>query len=171
MDEYLKVWEPLFKKWFDDVDMSSIMVYMIDCVNIEALSFLAKQFNVYGNRGWDLATTEASKRELIKNAIQLQKKVGTPWSIKNALKAIGFNNVSIIENINTGNRYNGEYIHNGTIKYMGSGGLSSWVNFSVVIKVINAAAITAGEIESVRLLINEYKPARCVLVDLTFENI
>jgi len=168
MDEILKIFEPLFKKWIDDVDMSPFMVYMIDAVDASALPYLAEQFNVQGYRGWDLAVTEADKRELLKNAIAIQKKVGTPYSIKQALKAIGFPNVVINEHIGVRNYYDGTFNYSGLIFYDGGAG-AIWVNFSVEISV--ADAISDATKELVRLLINEYKPARCVLVDLTFNTL
>lgn len=165
MDKLLKDFEPLFKKYIDDVDLSPMMCFMIDVVHPDALPYLAKQFNVDGFRGWDLATTETARRELIKTAIQLQKKVGTPWAIKNALKAIGFPNVTINERM--GIYYDGAYIYDGSQIHSSS----TWVNFGVVIKVVDPNAITNEQKDLIRILIDEYKPARCVLVSLTFQTL
>ena len=145
-----------------------MMCFMIDAVHFDALWYLANQFNVEGYKGWDLATTESAKRELLKKAIELQRRKGTPWSIKNALKAIGFANVVIQENVGLPNYYNGVYFHNGVISYSGSGGADQWVNFNVTISVANPDILTEDQRQMILLLINEYKPARCVLVSLTF---
>jgi P2-related tail formation protein len=165
MDKLLKDFEPLFKKYIDDADMSPIMVYMIDNVHPDALQFLAKQFNVDEYKGWYLADTETKKRELIKNAIFLKSKVGTPWAIENALNALGFSNVEIQERI--GILYDGAFTHNGEQIYSST----IWVNFGVTIKVENADLIVAATRELIRLLIYEYKRKVCVLVYLRFENL
>jgi phage tail P2-like protein len=171
MVKLLQDFEPIFKKYIDDMDMSSIMVYMVDLVHADALPYLAEQFNVAGYRGWDLATTEAARRELIKNAIQIQRKVGTPYAIKQALKAIGFANVTITENVAVGNYYNGTYNYNGLINYTNSGGADQWVNFGVTVKVADPATVSEQTRTLIRLLIDEYKPARSMLVYTHIETI
>ena len=170
MDEMLKIFEPLFKKWIDDVNMSPFMVYMIDAVDASALPFLAEQFNVESYRGWDLTSTEAERRELIKTAIQIQKKIGTQYSIKQALRAIGFTDVIITEGVGIPNYYDGTYDFSGAIYY--DGGTSDvWVNFIVTISVTDPMAIPNSQKELIRLLINEYKPKRCILVSLNFNTL
>jgi len=163
MDELLKIFEPLFKKWFDDVDMSPFMVYMVDCVDASALPFLAQQFKVDGYRGWNLAITETQQRELIKKGIEIQRKVGTPYAIKQALFALGFTNVVINEGI--GYTYNGDFNFDGAISF---GGGNIWVNFGVEIRTPNPSSISSETRELVRLLILEYKNARSNLQYLHF---
>lgn len=158
MDELLRLFEPLFKKWFDDEDMSSLMCYMIDIVDVSALPYLAIQFNVDGYRGWYLVTTEQAQRDLLKRAIEIQKHVGTGYAIKQALLALGYSDVTITEG--TGYTYNGQYDYDGTINY---GGGSIWVNFGVDINVDDPGAITTETRDLIRFLILEYKNARSFL--------
>lgn len=46
---------------------------------------------------WDMATTEAQQRALIAGAIAWHRKRGTPWAIKQALAAIGYPVLELVE--------------------------------------------------------------------------
>ncbi len=72
------------------IDLTPLLVYLIDYVTPSALPHLAEQFHVTGLEGWELAETEEEKRALIKKAIELHRYRGTPWAVKEALKAVGF---------------------------------------------------------------------------------
>ena len=50
------------------VDLSRLLVYLIDLVQSEALPHLADQFHVLGLEGWNAALTEEARRALIKSA-------------------------------------------------------------------------------------------------------
>jgi phage tail P2-like protein len=99
---HLAAFDKLASKRLDAVAMDKLLVYLIDTVDASALPWLAKQFDVLGFRGMRLATTEAQQREVIKTAIQLKRTSGTPWAVKNALKAIGYPNAVLVENAGTG---------------------------------------------------------------------
>lgn len=159
--------DPILDIEISQTDLSPIMVYMPDVVNAGALPFLAQQFNVDGDRGWNLATTETAQRELIKNAIQIQRKVGTPSSIKNALNSLGYSNVTIVEKASILQLYDGSHSYNGQIIYDG-GTAGAWVNFGVIIGVPDPSQITSDEQSQIKTLINEYKSARCVLIYVNF---
>jgi hypothetical protein len=141
------------------LDLSVLRVYDIDNVPATALYDLADQFNVLGNRGWNLADTEQEKRELIKQAITLHKTAGTPYSIKLALAAVGYPNSTIIEN--PGLRYDGSATYDGTERYRGD------VNGYFI--VVLSGALPAPNRDQVRLilaLIEEWKNLRSLLFDL-----
>ena len=136
MDNYnlFEVFSQTAEQLFRDVDLSPAMVYLVDTVNANALPFLAAQFDVEGFKGWNLATTDTQKRDLIKSAIELKRKRGTPFAIKRALASIGFTNVEIQEGIQVGLgpfNYDGEYNYDGTIMHGGF----SWASFRVIISV------------------------------------
>ena len=71
------------------IDLTPLLIYIIDNVTATALPHLAEQFHVAGLEGWSLTTSEAERRSLIKNAIELHRHKGTPWAIENALLTIG----------------------------------------------------------------------------------
>jgi len=85
---------------FDDIDLSSIMVYLIDVCSVEALPWLAEQFDVSGENGYDSCTTERQKRELIKHAIRIHRFAGTTQAFTYFCNSIGYTLKRIDKNIN-----------------------------------------------------------------------
>lgn len=75
----------------DNLDLSPLNIYDIDNVEPSALLHLATQFHVMGLEGWSLAETEQEKRGIIKNALLLHKRKGTPWSIRNVFEILNIN--------------------------------------------------------------------------------
>jgi phage tail P2-like protein len=170
MDNYnlFDVFAKTADQLLQDVDLSPAMVYMVDTVNADALPFLASQFDVQGFRGWYGATTEAQRRELIKSAIAIKRHLGTPYAIKRALLAIGFDKVLITEGYLGG----ADIFYDGTVSYDGSlyyGG-GSWAFFTVTISVPDLTAITDEMELLVHDLIIYYKNARSVLYDTIYRD-
>lgn len=160
---HLAAFDKLVANRFENIDLSCILMYLIDQVPAVALPILGEQFDVMGFKGWDLCATEEQKRELIKNAIELHRYKGTPWSIKQALRAVGFGEVEIEEGVSA--YYDGEFVHDGTIDYGGD----SWALFKVFIDLGNLKGLNAAQTALITLLINEYKPVRCHLAGLSFK--
>ncbi|MBI4835934.1 MAG: phage tail protein I [Candidatus Abawacabacteria bacterium] len=71
-----------------ELDLSTLLVYIIDNVNASALPHLAEQFHVMGNEGWLLADTEAKKRSLVKTAIDRHRYKGTKYAILQVLEVL-----------------------------------------------------------------------------------
>lgn len=69
------------------IDLTPLLIYIIDHVDSSALPHLAWQFHI---EGWELAETDKEKRTLIKRAIELHRYKGTPWAVKEAIKACGY---------------------------------------------------------------------------------
>lgn len=72
-----------------DIDLTPVLVYLIDAVDESVLGHLAEQFHIHGDEGWLLAQTGQSRRELIKRSIELHRHKGTPWAVKQLLDAVG----------------------------------------------------------------------------------
>jgi len=68
------------------LDLTPLLVYIIDHVDSSALPHLAWQFHI---EGWELARTEQEKRNLIKKAIELHRYKGTLLGIKTACQLAG----------------------------------------------------------------------------------
>ena len=68
------------------LDLTPLLVYIIDHVDSSALPHLAWQFHI---EGWELAQTEQEKRNLIKRAIELHRYKGTLFGIKTACTLAG----------------------------------------------------------------------------------
>ncbi|MGH8782053.1 phage tail protein I [Paraburkholderia sp.] len=78
------------------IDLTPLVVYDFDTVPVSALPSLAEQFRMLGDAGWNLATTEAQQRALLKEAIALHRIRGTPYSVSRVLAILGVN-ASIVE--------------------------------------------------------------------------
>jgi phage tail P2-like protein len=72
------------------IDITPLLIYLIDNVNQSALVHLADQFHILGNEGWNMVSTDFEKRKLIKDAIKNHRYKGTKYSIVKALESIGF---------------------------------------------------------------------------------
>ena len=141
------------------LNLSVLDVYNLDAVPVSALYDLADQFNVLGYRGWLLAETEAQRRTLIKNSIELHRTAGTPFAVKQALASVGYPNATIIEN--PGLRYDGSASYDGSNQYTGA----AFGQFIVVLAA-DRAEVSASKIDLIIALINEWKNARSHLLDL-----
>ncbi|WP_105198587.1 phage tail protein I [Escherichia albertii] len=73
---------------FAQLDLTALMIYLVDLVDASALPALAEQFHVQGLEGWLFTTDEQEKRELIKQAIELHKYKGTVWAVRRVLEIL-----------------------------------------------------------------------------------
>ena len=70
------------------IDLSPVLVYLIDSVDASVLPYLAEQFNVL-DEGWQVARPDDEKRRLLHKAIDLHRHKGTKWAVENALDVLG----------------------------------------------------------------------------------
>jgi len=84
-DERFAILCELLQEEFDNLDLSPMLVYLVDVVPPQVLPHLADQFHVMGLEGWRYARNEQEQRELIKRAIELHRYKGTPWAIEQVL--------------------------------------------------------------------------------------
>ncbi len=150
---------------FNAIPVENLLMYVVDFAPESALIFLAEQFNVLGWKGWRLATTEAQKRNLIKQAVILQQKKGTAWAIKNALKTAGFVDATIIKGA--------ERVYDGSFQYDGSEdyGGGFWATFAVRIDIPLGYVPTPEDQNAAEKLINEYKNERSALIGVTWRTV
>lgn len=87
-DERFAILCELLQEEFDDLDLSPMLVYLVDVVPPQVLPHLADQFHVMSLEGWHYARNEQEQRELIKRAIELHRYKGTPWAIEQALLTV-----------------------------------------------------------------------------------
>nr|VFK16306.1 MAG: phage tail protein, P2 protein I family [Candidatus Kentron sp. LFY] len=71
------------------LDLTPILVYLIDLVPAEALPYLAEQFNVTGPL-WDYLPNDAARRRAIRGSVAWHRAKGTPWSIEEVLSWAGY---------------------------------------------------------------------------------
>lgn len=141
-----QVWCDVIKEMFNDIDLSKLLVYIIDSVDSSALPDLADQFDVLGYNGMRMAQTESAQRELIKNSIVLHKYKGTEWGIQQALLSLGFADIRLKKGIADG------YDH--------------WAKFGIEI-TNNSVVLTEQSVNDIIAVVNEYKRGVCVLMDIS----
>ncbi|MBJ2714675.1 phage tail protein I [Salmonella enterica subsp. enterica serovar Give] len=87
-DERFSVLANIAAERFAQIDLTALLVYLVDIVDASALPSLAGQLHVQGLEGWLFAANEQEKRELIKQAIELHKYKGTPWAVRRGLEIL-----------------------------------------------------------------------------------
>lgn len=65
-----------------------VLTTNLDQVPADALPHLAWAWSVL-DEGWDLARNDADRRDLLRRAILLHRRKGTPWAVRAGLAAIG----------------------------------------------------------------------------------
>lgn len=143
-------------------DFLNVDIYsQIDTAVEPLLSSLAWHFSLTHEYLWKLAESLTAKRELLKIATKLHRKKGTPWAIRNIIRALGFGEVDIIEGL--GIRYrDGTHHRNG---YKNHGGFSAtWPCYSIIFH----EPITNDLAELLKQAIPEYAPERCQLMILDY---
>ncbi|MGO1000825.1 phage tail protein I [Lysobacter sp. CA196] len=71
------------------IDLTPVLVYLIDTVDASALPALGEQFHVMGYEGWLFADTDTARRRLLKRAIELHRYKGTRWALDQVLVTLG----------------------------------------------------------------------------------
>ena len=144
----------------DNIDLSVLMVYLVDIVDSSALPWLGEQFSLFGD-GWELAESDDVRRMLIKSAIELHRYKGTPWAIREIVRRLGFGEVRIIEGLN-GQTYDGSINYNGSHVY-GAG--SYWAHYRIIMNSV----ITNDQAALLRKTLAAFAPARCLLAALDYQ--
>ncbi|MEO1750734.1 phage tail protein [Thiofaba sp. EF100] len=73
----------------EQLPLDGLLTYLVDTVPAHTLPELVRQFHIGGIEGGLFAATDDERRRLIRDAIALHRKKGTPWSIRRALAQIG----------------------------------------------------------------------------------
>jgi P2-related tail formation protein len=141
---HFAAFDMLVKKRFTDLELDKMLIYLIDTVDAKALPYLAEQFDVLGYKGMRLAHTEADQRAIIKKSIELHRFKGTLWAVEEALKAVGYGDVTLEEHVE-----------------------DHWAKFRVFVD-IGTHPVNVLEIDDVVKMIRHYKNTRSQLVDLTY---
>lgn len=140
------------------IDLSPMLVYLIDEVAESALPFLAWQFDILAP-WWNYLAGTSSQRTLIKEAVPLHRQRGTPYSITQIVEALGFETPVIQE---------GQDAWGGSAWPAAQG----WAVFRVNIpkRATGGASISVSAAQQTQLLsaIEFMKPQRCVLDALQF---
>ncbi len=123
-----------------NLDLSPLLVYLIDIVSPSALPHLMDQFHVLGMEGSRLANSDADRRSLIKGAFDAHRHKGTRYAIRRAIDSLGLH--STIQ----------EWFEYGGAPY----------HFKVVLDVYSSE-VSAENLSLLDAYIQEYKNVRSVL--------
>ncbi|KAG0188577.1 hypothetical protein DFQ28_004622 [Apophysomyces sp. BC1034] len=121
------------------------------------LPYLAAEVSV---DGWELAESDDARRALIKSAIPLHQKRGTPWAIREVIRRLGFGEVTLVEGRGIRRRdgsttRNGDYLH---------GDPAAWAQYIVKL----ARPITRDQAENLKAVLERYAPQRSMLAALDY---
>lgn len=94
---------------FGGIDLTKLLVMLIDHVDASALPVLAWQFGAL-DEAWNLAN-ETERRTLLKGTMVRRKRRGTAWAVRDALSALGYDSVV---------RENPALLHNGRVRRDGT---------------------------------------------------
>lgn len=147
---HLAAFDAMVNARMNAVEIENLLIYVIDTVNSSVLPILANQFDVEGFQGYGLATTDEQKRAIIKQAIELKRYMGTVYSIKQAMLAVGYTNAELVEGIDMGNPS------------------IDWARFSVHSELGDTTGIEGISQSYLAKLIREYKNVRSYLEGISY---
>lgn len=109
---------------------------------------------------WDDAWSEEAKRATIRDAVLVQRRKGSIWSIRRVLANAGYGQAELVEGL-YGRLYDGSALYNGFDTY---GEANQWATYRAVLErpISNAQAV------QVRRLLEYTAPARCHLIEFVF---
>ena len=145
-----------------EVDLSPLLVYLVDTVDASALPVLAEQFHLLGE-GWELAPNEDERRLLIKTSIELHRHKGTPYAVRLIFRVLGMGEIDLIEG-------RGGYRRDGTCRreafYVRGDSSEHWA----VYRVVCYQLITTHQALLARSMLETVAPVRCLLYDIDFSS-
>jgi len=147
---HLAAFDAVAQLRMSDIEIENLLVYIIDMVDASALPILARQFDVEGFRGYGLATTDAQRRSIIKQAIELKRYMGTVWAIKQAMIAVGYTDAVLIEGIDTGDVD------------------TDWARFKIESDLGDTIGVSGDSQSDLAKLVREYKPTRSYLEGISY---
>lgn len=146
------------------IPLDQLLVNLVDNVTAGALPHLAEQFHITGLEGWSLCTTDDERRSLIKRAIWLHRKKGTPWAVKEGLKGVGFNDATLDERL-PALLYDGSQVFSGSEEF-GAG--ADWARFTINLDLGESRGVSAAETALIRAVVTEWKNERSHLDQIVF---
>lgn len=121
---------------------------------------------------WELATTDEQRRNLIRGALAWHRKRGTPWAIKQALAAIGYDGCKLVEHRQLQQEWldaGGELL-DGSNTLNGESNLSAlagsfrfttnhWAEYALRLNIVGGVS-TSEMLKKIAVVCEAYAPAR-----------
>nr|DAW49121.1 MAG TPA: tail protein [Caudoviricetes sp.] len=141
------------------LDKSKVMTTLVELLDDEFIPLLAEKWSVTGYDGSFLAESDQSKRGLIKAAIELHRYKGTPWSIREVLRRLGFGEIEIDEGLKA-RTYEHKFVQ--TIPLS-----DKWAYYAIRLN----QPITNDQAQQLRKILRNFAPARCTLAVLDYKSV
>lgn len=138
--------------------LSPIMTTLVDLLDDRFIEILAEKWSATGYDGIFLAENQKSKVALIKSAIELHRHKGTPYSIREIVRKLGFGEVEIDEGLK-----NRDYSANTFANTLPA--KTKWAAYAIRLN----NPITNNQAVEMRNVLKNFVPARCVLAVLDYK--
>lgn len=159
-DATMKAFESLTRRLLDQ-NVPAVVVMDIDNLPTSAIQHMAEQLSILDEPAWELAETDAARRNLLKRAFELHRFKGTVYAVRLVFLMLGIGEIEIIEG-RAGHVRDGTYVRN---EYIVRGDPSvQWAVYRVICKRL----LTLKQAEIARRMLTYIAPARCVLYDIDF---
>lgn len=142
-----------------------LLTTLVSAVDASLLPYLAEHYSVTGYDGWLLATTDDERRALILKAIELHIHKGTPWSVKEAIKACGYPDAAMTEHHPT-LLFDGSWTFDGSEYF--SSAVGQWALFRVLVQLGEDLPLSADTRTLIRGSIGAYQRESSELQALHF---
>lgn len=144
------------------IDLTCLLVYLIDSVDVSILPYLAEQLSLVGD-GWELAATESAQRAMLKGAIELHRYKGTVWAVKQVFKLLDLGDVDV-EAGRSGRRRDGTMRRDGFV-VRGERSLR-YAEYRIRCHRL----MSVQQAAMARRLLANFAPKRCLLVEIDFSS-
>ncbi|MEW5790046.1 MAG: phage tail protein I [Pseudomonadota bacterium] len=134
--------------------LDGLLTYLIDTVPAEWLPELGRQLHIMPLEGWQFATSDAERRQLLRRAIALHRKKGTPWAVRRAMEVAGFGANSRLIEGREPRRYDGVLFADGSEVYGGH----TWAEYQIEVDLGETAGLDAETPTMVGRIAREYAP-------------
>ena len=114
---------------------------------------------------WDAAWPVERKREAVQASVELHRRKGTVWAVREALRRIGYKEVDIQEGV-AALKHDGAARHNGVRTYSGQG---EWFSYVLTLDLGESGPVTAAASRLMRAVAERYAPESRRLDDVRHE--
>lgn len=112
---------------------------------------------------WDSSWSERTKRDVIASSYDVHRHKGSVWSIKEAIRAAGFQTPTVLERLGS-RTYNGDIAHDGRFFH-------GWERAWALYRVLLDRPIRNDQVPTVRAILAATAPARSELLSLEFQTV
>lgn len=139
------------------VPVAITSLWNADSCPSDMLAFLAWAFSV---DEWDEGWPDEFKRQTIREAMSVQSRKGTVWSVKRVLANAGLGTVTLVEGLISILR-DGSQTRNGFVTH---GDPTQWATYRAVLD----RPVSNAQAAQVRRILQATAPARCKLLEFVF---